>query len=95
MRSTTTFTASVIVAMTLLAATRAPAADASPSSEPVPTPTLALSTKPPLGCCCIADAADARRRHCSDSLSEAKCQVAARVLPGRVGTWTVGRCPGS
>lgn len=71
----------------------ASAADETPPAAP-PAPTLAVSDKAPLGCCCISqDAAGGAKPACDFGLSEDKCHVAGHVLPKWGSTWTPGKCP--
>lgn len=88
----------MIIAVALLAAGAARtalAADMSPpAAAPAPAPSLAVSDKAPLGCCCIVpDPASGAPPGCSYGLSEDKCRTAGHVLPKWDATWTPGKCP--
>lgn len=65
------------------------AADAPPTA----TPTLALSDRPPPGCCCFSAGAPRASRRCSDGLHEDKCRAAGSLFPKLTTTWTPGKCP--
>ena len=69
------------------------AGDAAPPA-PSPVPSLVVSDKAPLGCCCIVpDPASGTPPGCSYGLSEDKCRTAGHVLPKWGSTWTPGKCP--
>lgn len=70
------------------------AADASAPAAPAPAPSLVVTDKAPLGCCCISqDAAAGAKPACDYGLSEDKCRIAGHVLPKWGSTWTPGKCP--
>jgi hypothetical protein len=71
------------------------AADAaSPAGSPAPAPSLVVSDKAPLGCCCISqDVAAGAKPGCGYGISEDKCRVAGKTLPSWGSTWTPGKCP--
>lgn len=65
------------------------------AGEPAPTPSagLALSDKPPPGCCCFADPSSRAPAACSYGLHEDKCRIAGKNFANRVTTWSAGKCP--
>lgn len=70
-------------------------ASAEPMAAPVPSasPGLALSDKPPSGCCCIRHA-ETGKGGCSSGLQEDKCRTAGAVFPKSKTVWVAGPCPG-
>lgn len=91
--------AGVRIAATVAAALLAPcvartALGADVPPPPSPLPSLVVSDKAPLGCCCIVpDPASGTPPGCSYGLSEDKCRTAGHVLPKWGSTWTPGKCP--
>ena len=71
------------------------AADASsPEASPAPAPSLVVSDKAPLGCCCISqDVAAGAKPGCSYGTSEDQCRIAGKTLPKWGSTWSKGKCP--
>jgi hypothetical protein len=67
------------------------AGDAAPAATA--TPALALSDRPPLGCCCIFAGASPAPHDCSFGLHEDRCRSVGRLFPQRTTTWAPGRCP--
>lgn len=70
----------------------ASAADA-PAAAPAPTTTLALSDKPPSGCCCISTNDGSNKKGCTYGLSEDACRSAAKAVATWSASWTPGKCP--
>ncbi|MBY0276223.1 hypothetical protein K2Z84_12830 [Candidatus Binatia bacterium] len=73
-------------------ASAADAAPDAPSAAPAPAPSLALSDKPPLGCCCIATNEPGSKAGCTYGLSEDACRTAGKAVATWSSSWTPGKC---
>ena len=71
------------------------AADApSPTGSPAPAPSLVVSDKVPLGCCCVSqDVAAGAKPGCGYGISEDKCRIAGKTLPKWGSTCTPCKWP--
>lgn len=71
---------------------RGAAAQDVPQGAPVPAPSLALSDRPSIGCCCISRNEPGTQVACSYGLSEDKCRTAGKAVATWSSSWTPGKC---
>lgn len=80
------------VALPRLASAADVAPDA-PAAAPAPAPSLALSDRPSLGCCCISTNEPGSKTGCTYGLSEDTCRTAGKAVATWSSSWTPGKCP--